>query len=584
MRLDVVNTDAPDGLLKVRLVPDGAALTFGPQPEQFELAPGAKAVFEVPVTAQNVGDPEFDIILTMPDGRELRQTLTLPVRMNDPVVASTRRFALGGGDTFDFTSDVFADMQPGTGSAIISAGALARFDVPGILGTLERYPYGCSEQVTSKALPLLYLSGIAGEIGLGDQKAIRARVDAAIAQLMTRQSSNGAFGLWQAGSGDFWLDSYITDFLSRARAERFEVPDRAFRLAMDNLRNRINYAPDFDSGGEDIAFALMVLAREGAASMGDLRYYADVKSTAFATPLAAAQLGAALAYYGDQPRADAMFARAARMLAVVDDGALIWRADYGTALRDTAGVLALATRAGSDVVDPSALGALLVDDGAPLSTQESAWSLLAAHALVETPENSGLLVDGAPASSPFVKVLDSQTQSSGLAISTVSHRSEDLTLTTFGVPSSPPPAGGTGYAIGRSYYNLDGVPIDEQDLSVGDRFVIVLQVDPFEAFSARLIVNDPLPAGIEIDNPALLRSGDVRALDWLQPSEVEHAEFRSDRFLAAVDLRSAGTVTLAYGARAVSPGSFHRPAASVEDMYRPRYRAHTDTGRVDIAE
>jgi alpha-2-macroglobulin len=56
-----------------------------------------------------------------------------------------------------------------------------------------------------------------------------------------------------------------------------------------------------------------VLAREGAAAMGDLRYFADVKGDAFDTPLAAGQLGAALAQYGDQARADAMFARAARL-------------------------------------------------------------------------------------------------------------------------------------------------------------------------------------------------------------------------------------------------------------------------------
>jgi uncharacterized protein YfaS (alpha-2-macroglobulin family) len=52
----------------------------------------------------------------------------------------------------------------------------------------------------------------------------------------------------------------------------------------------------------------MVLAREGAARMGDLRYFSDVKAEAFATPLALAQLGAALASYGDQTRADRMFA------------------------------------------------------------------------------------------------------------------------------------------------------------------------------------------------------------------------------------------------------------------------------------
>ena len=44
-------------------------------------------------------------------------------------------------------------------------------------------------------------------------------------------------------------------------------------------------------------------ARNGFATAD--RYYADARSENFATPLAQAQLGAALAYYGEQPRADA---------------------------------------------------------------------------------------------------------------------------------------------------------------------------------------------------------------------------------------------------------------------------------------
>ena len=40
----------------------------------------------------------------------------------------------------------------------------------------------------------------------------------------------------------------------------------------------------------------------------------------------------------------------------------------------------------------------------------------------------------------------------------------------------------------------------------------------------------------------------------------------------------------AYMVRAVSPGRFHRPAASVEDMYRPAYRARTDAGTVTVRE
>ncbi len=580
--LDVVHADGPAGTMQVALATDGAGLDLGASPEPFDLAAGGKASFQVPVTAQAVGDQMIDVVLTTPEGREMRQSLRMAVRANDPMVARTRRFTLGAGETFAFSDDVFADLRSGTGKAILSAGALAKFDAPGLLAMLDRYPYGCTEQVTSQALPLLYLSSVARATGLGDGPVVQARLDEAIGRILTRQSANGAFGLWQAGSGDFWLDAYVSDFLSRARAQGFAVPDRAFRLAMDNLRNRINYAPDFDSGGEDIAYALMVLAREGAAAMGDLRYYADVKGSAFATPLAAAQLGAALASYGDQTRADAMFARAAQRVATATEDPLLWRADYGTELRDAAGVLALATEAGSAAVDVSALSDRITGVAGPRSTQEAAWSLLAAQALIDTPEQSGLLLDGVPGDGAFVQVLRDGGQD--MTISVRDGQAADITLTTIGIPVVAPEAGGTGYAITRDYYTIDGAPVEGHSLAVGDRVVTVLRVIPFEKSAARLIIDDPLPAGLEIDNPNLLRSGDVRALDWLKPSPAEHAEFRSDRFVAAVDMRTAEPITLAYIARAVTPGDFHHPAASVEDMYRPRFGARTDTARMVVTE
>ena len=171
-----------------------------------------------------------------------------------------------------------------------------------------------------------------------------------------------------------------------------------------------------------------------------------------------------------------------------------------------------------------------------------------------------------------------------MQITAADGRATDITLTVLGVPEVPPAAGGTGYGITRSYYTMDGEVIEDRGFTVGERFVTVLRVTPFERSEGRLMVDDPLPAGVEIDNPSLLRSGDVGALDWLDLSGAGHTEFRSDRFLAAVDLRKGQQVTLAYVARAVTPGSFHLPAASVEDMYRPAYRARTGTGRLVVAE
>ncbi len=581
MLLEIVHADGPSGEMGLGLTA-ASGLELGTAPASFVLEDGGKAVFEIPLRALAVGDLEISVAITTPDGLDLSQTLRIPIRANDPIVAQTQRFSLGTGDNFLFTQDVFDGFQPGTAKAILSAGALAKFDTPALLDQLNRYPYGCTEQITSKALPLLYLSSVAQASGLGDGPIVDQRISDSIRSILTRQAPNGAFGLWRAESGDFWLDAYVTDFLSRARAQGHPVSDRAFAQAMDNLRNRVNYAPDFDEGGEDIAYALMVLAREGAASMGDLRYYADTKGEAFDTPLAAAQLGAALASYGDQTRADAMFARAAQLLQRRPaQERYLWRVDYGTDLRDAAGLLTLAVDAGSQAVDRGALIQRVTSSRAHLSTQEASWSLLAAHALVSDPSDSGLMVNGAPVSGPFVQVRETGF-TDDLNISATAANPTDITLTVTGIPTTPPEAGGTGYAINRAYYSLEGDPLDSSTFSAGDRFVTVLTVTPFESGGARLMIDDPLAAGIEIDNPNLLRSGDVRALDWLDLSDATHTEFRSDRFLAAVDLSGGETVTLAYVARAVTPGTFHHPAASVEDMYRPQNRARTETGRVEV--
>ncbi|MCB1333527.1 MAG: alpha-2-macroglobulin family protein [Roseivivax sp.] len=583
LRLDIVHARGPSGEMPLEVSSDGLMLGAG-IPGSVILAEQGKTTLSVPIAATEVGDYSLTVALTTPDGKRLEKHLTLGVRANDPAVSVTRRFDLAAGATFMLDDQVFAGLRPGSAEAMIAAGPLARFDAPRLLAELNRYPYGCTEQVTSQAMPLLTLSSVAEAMGLGNPDTMRRNLDAAIAKVLTRQGPGGGFGLWSADGGDFWLDGYVTDFLTRARAAGLEVPQLALQSALDNLANQIAYAADFDEGGEAIAYALMILAREGRASMGDLRYFADEKADAFATPLAQAQLGAALAAYGDPTRADLMFAKAARRVAA-ELGASeppVWRSDYGSHLRDAAGLLHLAVTAGSRAVDTDVLAARVGNPGRSLSTQEQSWALLAAQAMVQDPGVSGLAVDGVAVNGPFVRRIEGASPAP-MAIANTSSLPTQVTLTTIGVPLVPEPAGGYGYAIERAYFTMEGAPIDGP-IRVGDRFVTVLTVRPAEPTGARLMVNDPLPAGFEIDNPNLLRSGDVRALDWLDPKEATHAEFRADRFLAAVDHEGADAFRLAYVVRAVSPGRFHHPAASVEDMYRPQYRARTATGGIEIAE
>ncbi len=584
--LDIAHAAGPAGEIEVALLASSGVTLAHSGRQQILLTALGRAGIEIPITAGAVGDQSISIQLTTPDGTVLTRNLTLAIRSNDPEIARQNRVPLAAnGGELVIDANIFAGLAPGSARATLSIGPLARFDAPGLLTALDAYPYGCTEQITSKALPLLYFDQVAAAMGMADGDKVKLRIGQAIESVLANQSSTGAFGLWGPGEGDLWLDAYVTDFLSRARALGHTVPEKALKSALNNLGNAVNYAQDFENAGEALAYALMVLAREGDAAIGDLRYYADIKALDFATPLAKAQLGAALAYYGDQRRADAMFRLAYDATRAEEDVAL-YRVDYGTSYRDSAAVLALAVEAGSTAVDIQALARQVGSFGGGewRSTQENMWTLLAAHALVEQAASGDITVNGAVPDGPLVRLFeDALLAEETFTFANNGAQPVDAVLTTFGIPTDPEPAGGNGYRIERAYFTMAGEPVDLADVSQNQRLVAMLTVTPERDVQARLMIDDPLPAGLEIENPNLLSSGAIAGLEWLTADDVAtHSEFRSDRFLAAVDWSGTAPFSLAYIVRAISPGSFHQPAASVEDMYRPAYRARTAAGRLVV--
>lgn len=580
LRLDIAHLSGPAGSMDLEINADGVTLGRTALPERITLEKGGRQSLELPMIAGSEGLATIDLALVTPDGRRFVQAETLPIRRNDPEIARDLRVELAAGQTLIFGDEIFADLDPATTRATLAAGSLAQLDAPGLLLALDRYPYGCTEQITSRALPLLYYQDLATAVGLEQDQDLPARITAAIDAILSNQGAEGGFGLWRPGYGDLWLDAYVTDFLAQARDAGYPVRDLAFRLALDNLQNHVNAAPGFDSGGQDIAYALLVLARQGRASITDLRYYADVKGAAFGSALARAQLGAALASYGDRVRAEEMFRLALSNLETSPAQDQGWRADYGTARRDMAGVLTLALEARSQEIDPDIFVRRIAADNRARSTQEAAWSLLAMNALRGL-DQGDITIDGVAARAPLVRVLTHGNKP--VSVRNNSDAPSVVTVTAYGVPDVPEPSGGSGYRIERAYFTLQGMPVDPQVLSVGTRLVTVLTVWPIADGQARLMIDDPIPAGFEIENANLLRGGDVSGLDWLTKDiHPEMTQARDDRFLAAIDWRATDPFSIAYIVRAVSPGSYHHPAAQVEDMYRASYRAQTAAGRIKI--
>ncbi len=221
--------------------------------------------------------------------------------------------ALKPGAKLTIDKELLANSVLPGASVSVNVTRSAAFDIPALLMSLDRYPFGCAEQTTSRALPLLYLSELSKQNGLEDDADIRKRVQDAIYRVLSYQASGGSFGLWGPDSGDLWLDSYVTDFLTRAREEKYDVPDRALVQALENLQNALSYDVNVKTQGDEIAYALYVLARNRKAAISDLRYYADTMINDFPTPLAKAHVAAALALYGDATRSKNIFVDALQM-------------------------------------------------------------------------------------------------------------------------------------------------------------------------------------------------------------------------------------------------------------------------------
>src|SRR5262249_58194698 len=98
-------------------------------------------------------------------------------------------------------AEMFGELVPGTGSVSISASLSTALDAATILQALDRYPHGCSEQITSRAMPLLYVNELAAGAHLAQDNDLDQRIKDAIERLLARQGSNGSFGPWSGGRG-----------------------------------------------------------------------------------------------------------------------------------------------------------------------------------------------------------------------------------------------------------------------------------------------------------------------------------------------------------------------------------------------
>lgn len=558
------------------------------------------------VQASTEGISQLTLEVDGPDGFSVVHEYPIQTRSAFLPVARVSRVLMEPGDRFAIDPGVFEGLQAGSLSMTVSFSSLP-VDAGALYASLARYPYGCTEQTVSRAMPLLYAEQL---IDMSDDAArddgARTRVQESVTTLLNRQSSDGAFGLWREGDryASPWLGAYTTDFLYRAKQAGYSVPNEAMERAYTALQtitqgdawrvygyetkvwestsHKDSQAKLMQRSG---AYALYVLAKAGKADISRLRYLHDRDLDKIESPLARAHIAAGLAHMGDRSRAASGFKKALETIGYNNKGDY-----YQTARRDMAGVFALVAETGfNDLLTGLAeqIGDALPDPSR-LTTQEKSFLLLAVNAMVS--DEGGVTIDAeglGNSNDNEERYLLTEAQATGEASLTLGGEKPLFrTVVARGTPLKAPPANSQNLAITKTYYTLQGGRVDLGKVSQGDQLVVVMKIDPEEDRTNPLIVADLLPAGFEIETvlrPADgRRAGDDGAFAWAgQIARPQTAEARDDRYVAAIDVQSKN-VTLAYIVRAVTSGDFVMPGVTAEDMYRPQVQARSPAGRVVI--
>ncbi|ORE93105.1 large extracellular alpha-helical protein [Stappia sp. 22II-S9-Z10] len=582
MRIDLHNVAHVAGDYRLNIM-SGGPIVLDRQPSTLRLDVGERSAVEIPLSATGTGEATIIAQLDGPDGLSIDKDYVITVRPAAAEVRERRLSVLSPGESLTLGDDLLAPFDADA-ELTLSAGN-GNLDVAGLLTMLDRFPYGCSEQTVSRALPLLYVNEVARSIGMEEDAALPDRIRQSISRVLANQSSSGGFGLWSPGY-DLWLTAYVMDFLTRAEEAGYDVPEIAFQSGLDRLQSVLSYVSEIEGErGTDIAYATYVLARNGRAAIGDVRYFAEERLDDFPAPMARAQLAASLALAGDDALAERLFETA-----VPDNISLVRpdRTDYGTPLRDAAAIVALAAEA--RVAQPvmtrleAELDALKAATNRTFSTQEAAWLLLGAEALRS--ERHGITVAGTPEETPFSRAVGAADLGTGLIITNSDTTPLAVATTVAGTPLTPQPPVSAGLTVERAFLSLDGEPVEVATVAQNTRLVVSLTVTKTVADAMRIMLTDLLPAGFEIENPRLVAEGDIAAVPLARIGQApEHTEFRDDRFAAAWDLgrgNENAPITVSYVVRAVTPGTFTLPAPEVSAIYEPAFVARGAAGSVTV--
>ncbi|WP_137937154.1 MG2 domain-containing protein [Chitinivorax sp. B] len=258
------NTRGGTGPITVVLSGGKELAVVGEGRKQVQAAYQKEGVAEFKLRAtEALGAGNLQFVATLGD-KSAKMTESVSVR---PAVPFRTQLAFGRFNGSNATQTLTRELYPEYRKVDATVSVLPLAWSQGLVAYLDSYPYSCTEQLVSKAMPALVFAG-RPELG---KIAGKDSIKSALRVLGSRQNDQGAFGLWSSSvQVEPFASAYAVHFLIEAKERGTTLPAGMLESANDWLQNLVN------SGGEDLgsarlrAYAIYLLTRQGVVTSGML--------------------------------------------------------------------------------------------------------------------------------------------------------------------------------------------------------------------------------------------------------------------------------------------------------------------------
>ena len=560
--------------------------------------PGDQLVFFTLKTGSKTGKATIHLTANG-GGQQTKETIEIEVRNPNPVVTLRNSQWVEAGQSKELSYNLSSSSA--NNQIKLEVSRIPSVDISRRFDFLYNYQHHCTEQLTSKALPLLFV-GQFKTIDKIEAEKIKTNIQEAIRQIYGRQLPNGGFVYWPGNAvADEWISSYAGMFLTLAQEKGYAVHSNVLnkwkrfqRAAAQNWR-----MPQDASGWQQWqselqqAFRLYTLALAGAPEYGAMN---RMKEQAGLSIQAKWRLATTYALTGKMKPAEELVYNAETTVSPYSSMNQI----YGSSDRDEAMILEtlILMNRERDALQQAKVVSKNLSQEEWFSTQSTAFALMAMGRLAE--KLSGTLdfvwtwndkqqpaVKSAKA--VFEKEIATTPKSGMIAVKNQGKGALSVDLITrTQLLNDTLPAISDNLRMDIRYANLNGTPISVNDIIQGTDFMAITSISNISGTSdyTNLALTHIIPSGWEIYNERMVApETESGAADGSgkSVSKYNYLDIRDDRVLTYFNLRRGETKVFTVRLQATYAGNFILPAVQCEAMYDVNVQARSKAGRTTVS-